>query len=142
MNKGPAVDGNEQSSILLKCCHARLMKHKGYCNLSRFRNAEKFVGDRKPAGAVKVHGAAVSQTKSRYVPVMLGYYARHRAVFQSYAARVGLASPIERASGTAWGTATQSESIMHGCLSAGITQCSGRVVTKGTCIDKNRLASD
>src|SRR5262245_19618963 len=73
---------------------------------------------------------------------MLGYDARNRAVFQSYATRPCLGGPIERAGGAASGEASRSEGIVHGCLTALITQRSGRVVTIGACVDKNRLASD
>ena len=48
-----------------------------------------------------VHCSPVPQTKSRDIAVMLGDDARNRAVFHSYAARLRLGGPIERARGAA-----------------------------------------
>ena len=84
-----------------KRCLTRRMEQKGYGDLSAFRNAEKFIGDREPANAVKATVRRCLRPNRADVAIMLGYDARNRAVFQSYAARPCLGGPIERARGAA-----------------------------------------
>ena len=92
---------NEQASIFFERCLACRIEQEGDGNLSFVRSTKELIGNRDPADAVKGHGSAVSQAKSRDIAIMLGHDARIRPILQSDTAPLGLGRPIEQAGGTA-----------------------------------------